>query len=242
MSKTWAAFGTLPDPNGENSVQPTISRALTYLSVSNQKTFQKKFTQQAQDEHQAMHTFSELLTGVFLIRNGYTAQYEPEIDGLTPDWRFELDHREEFIADLVNFHVEKRIEGQIDQSLNEGITWSGEIPDQSQRLFSTLSEKAAKYKNLVAKNNLPYIVFLFGWMNAATQWQEVEKCLVGNEGLFQVYPTLSGLYHMYEKGDCRLGDSIAGYRFDYFENPKATFPVQSLKSGVLPYGFLANSQ
>jgi hypothetical protein len=239
-NNTWAAFGTLTGANDENSVQSSIPRALSYLSERDQSTFRKKFSEQSVNEHQAMHTFRELLVGVFMVQQGHLARYEPIIDGLTPDWRFQRDGCGMFIADVVNLHVERDIEAQINQALDQGHAWFGAIPDQSQRLHSSLWDKAIKYKNLAAKKSVPYVVFIFGWTTAVVQSQQIEQCLLHAEGLFRVYPTLSGVYHMYERGNC-LQDRTAGYRFDYYPNPTATYPAGCLANGALPYGFPSNS-
>jgi hypothetical protein len=236
----WAAFGTLPVGDHENSVQSSIPRALSHLCEQDQSTFRKKFSEQSGNNHQAMHTFRELLVGVFMAQQEYKPRYEPNIDGLTPDWHFQRGGQDEFIADVVNFHVERKIEAQIDRALDEGQTWSGTIPDQVQRLHSSLWKKAGKYKNLAAEKGVPYVVFSFGWMNAIVQSHQLEECLLHAGGLFHDYPTLSGVYHMYEKGHC-LFDRNAGYRFDYYPNLKATYLARWLTNGALPYRFPARS-
>jgi hypothetical protein len=258
MSNTWAAFGTLPDESGENGVQATILRALSYLSERDQAAFRKKFKEQKEDEQQAMHTFRELLVGVFMAQQGYHLRYEPKIDGLTPDWHFQHDEWGAGIADVVNLHVERSIEQQIDGALDQGQTWSGAIPDQSQRLRGRLREKAEKYDNLAAQKSVPYVVFIFGWLNAVVESQQVEQCLLHADGLFTEFPTLSGIYHMRERMDKIhaelriigtqvivipkenppiLLDKESGYRFDYYANPKAIYPAGWLTSGALPYRF-----
>ena len=261
-SNPWAAFGTLPGRDDEISVQNSIPRALSYLTERNQTRFRKKFSEQSGDDHQAMHTFRELLVGVFMARQGFMPHYEPTIDGLTPDWHVQPDSQGEFIADVVNFHVENKIETQLDRALDQGQTWSGEIPDQLQRLWSSLNNKAGIYKNLVAKKSLPYVVFVFGWMNTIIQSQQVEECLRPTDGLFNDYETLSGVYHIRENTfkipaeAIRMGtqvmivpkenlfglrDTKAGYCFDYYANPKASCPACWLKNGALPYRFPACS-
>lgn len=263
---TWAAFGNLPGGDSELSVQETIPRALSYLSEKNQNAFRKKFSEQSEDNHQAMHTFRELLVGVFMAQQRYTPSYEPKIDGLTPDWHFQDDGRGDFIADVVNFHVEQKIEAQIDCTLAQGNVWSGKIPNQSQRLYSSLWNKAGKYKNLAAEKNVPYVVFIFGWMNAVVESSQIEQCLLHAEGLFRDYPTLSGVYFMYEPSSkfstevvcagekvllpkeieqrilCLLEDKDRGYRFDYYPNSSASYPAPRLTNGNLPYRFPAFSK
>ena len=235
MSNIWATFGSLPRGTCEDGVQASIPRALTYLTTRDQNRFRKKFSEQAQDEHQVMHTFRELLVGVFMSRQGYAACYERNIDGLTPDWHFQREADDVFIADVVNLHVERRIETQIDRALQEGHTWSGEIPDQSQRLSSILWIKAGKYNQLAARKRIPYVVFIFGWREALVQSHQIEECLLQPEGVFQGYPTLSGVYHVDESGNY-LYNQNAGYGFDYHANPIAAHPA-AWPNGTLPYRF-----
>src|SRR5215467_7423288 len=108
----WAALGIRPGTEDETSVQACIERALSYLSEVDQKAFRRKFREQAGDEHQVMHTFRELLAGVFIARQGFSPRYEPKIAGLTPDWHFRREGGGEFIADVVNFHIDKKIEAE----------------------------------------------------------------------------------------------------------------------------------
>jgi hypothetical protein len=260
-NNTWAAFGILPGRD-EDSVQSSIPPALSYLCERDQRAFAKKFSEQSGNNDQAMHTFRELLAGAFMARQGYTPFYEPSIDGLTPDWLFRRAGQEEFIADVVNFHVARTIESKLERAFDEGQTWCGEIPDQSQRLHSSLWEKAGKYKNLAAQKSMPYVVFIFGWLNAIIEPDQVETCLVGAEGLFNDYTTLSGVYHMRERTyktkaevicigtqmilvpkerPPSLLDAEAGYCFDYYANPKASYPVRWLSNGALAYRFPACS-
>lgn len=257
----FVAFGKLPGGDGELGVQESILRALSYLSLRDQNAFRKKFSEQGGDEHQVMHTFRELLVGVFMAQQAYRPTYEPNIEGLTPDWHFQCDACGEFIVDVVNFHVEQKIEAQINGTLAAGNVWSGRIPDQSQRLFSSLWKKASKYKGLATEKTVPYVVFIFGWMNAVVESSQVEHCLLHAEGLFHDYPSLSGVYFMYETSSkistevfCMgekivilegikerilnlLEDKDRGYCFDYYPNSSAKYPAPSLKNGRLPYGF-----
>src|SRR5438876_3705705 len=103
-TNVWMAVGTGESTDDEKSVQACIKRGLTHLSLKDQKAFQKKFREQAGDEHQVMHTFRELLAGVFIAQQGFSPSYEPEIDGLTPDWLFQKGSQRGLIGDVVNFH------------------------------------------------------------------------------------------------------------------------------------------
>ena len=239
MAKSvWAALGTGQRADDEMSVQACIGRALTCLSEDDQKRFQRKFRDQADDEHQVMHTFRELLTGVFFARQGFTPRYEPQIAGLTPDWHFRRGDDGEFIADVANFHIDKKIEAKQDEVLAKpGLqVWCDWMPDNSHRLYQSIKDKAGKHKAMALEEKMPFVVIVYSWFSAAIQPHEVEACLLPEDMLFNEYPTLTGVYHMDQRGNC-LVDASAGYTFDYYENKAPAFPSPSLGSGVLPYLF-----
>jgi hypothetical protein len=241
MSKrVWAALGTMPGEDDERGVQACIPRALTYLSEQDQGSFRKKFREQHGDEQQAMHTFRELLAGVFMARQRFTPRYEPQINNQTPDWHFQRDGVGEYFADVMNFHIDNKIEAEQKRALEgEGVcVWCDRMPDNSNRLYPSIQTKASKYKNLTLQNGVPFVVIVYGLFTACLLPHEVEACLWQSDGLFNGYPTLSGVYHMGEHGDCRV-DAGAGYRFDYYANPKASYPAPWLPNGALPYLFPA---
>jgi hypothetical protein len=241
MSKNvWATVGTATGGDDEKSVQACINRALTYLLPEDQAAFRKKFREQADDEHQVMHTFRELLAGVFVARQGFTPRYEPDIDGLTPDWRFRSDGAGEFMADVVNFHIDKKVESEQDKTLagSRVQMWCDWMPDNSHRLYQTIKGKAGKHKAMALKGRIPFVVIVYGWFSAALLPDQVESCLLPENMLFDEYPTLTGVYHMDQRGNC-LVDASAGYTFAYYENAKAAFAVPQIQSGVLPYLFPA---
>jgi hypothetical protein len=240
VKNVWAALGTGHGGDDEKSVQACIARALTYLSQDDQRAFRKKFNEQAGNEHQVMHTFRELLAGVFIARQGFTPRYEPEVDGLTPDWHFQQEGQGEFITDVVNLHIDKKIEAEQERALTgPGVQmWCDWMPDNSERLYNSIKDKAAKHKAMAFKGKIPFVVIVFSWFSAALMPHEVEACLLPEDMLFNEYPTLTAVYHMEQRGNC-LVDASAGYTFTYYENTKPAFPVPKLTSGVLPYLFTA---
>ena len=66
----------------------SIRNGLKYLNNQAAQSIQKRFQQQIEDERQLAHTRKELIVGVFAARLGFTPQYEPKMEGQTPDWLF----------------------------------------------------------------------------------------------------------------------------------------------------------
>jgi hypothetical protein len=244
----WAMFGTLPGGDKVISVDDSIERGLTYFCDQDQRAIRKKIDDDATAENR-LHIFREISAGVFLTREGFTVRYSPRVYGKTPDWRCRANAVHDFIAEIVNLHVEKGIKDGITQALESGLPWSGEIPDQVKRLYESLSKKAAKYHELADRMRVPYVVFVFPWFDACGQPQQVKDCLFPTDLLFDKYPTLSGVYHMNERPYKStatfyfngtqwvvepkapdLDDPKAGYLFEFHANPEATYPKTILSS------------
>jgi hypothetical protein len=235
----WAALGAITGNDEEKTVQACVGRALTYPSAQDQAAFRKKFREQCEDEHQVMHTFRELLAGTFMAQQGFTPRYEPEIDGLTPDWQFQREEGCSFVADVLNFHIDRKIEADQNRALEgEGVrVWCDWMPNNSDRLYQNIKGKAGKYKALAVRRGIPFVVIVYAWFSACLMPHEFEARLTPGDGLFNEYPSLSGVYHMDQQGNC-LADERAGYLFHYYANPQAEYEVK-LASGVLPYDFPA---
>jgi hypothetical protein len=256
----WAMFGTISGGDEEISPPACMERALSYLSEQDQHKFRKEFNNRAGDTEQIQHKFRELLAGAFLARQGFTPKYEPTIGGQTPDWFFTNDGVGEFFAEFRNFQSPERVRVEQDRALDHGGTgfWSGSMPENTNRLWSSLLSKAVKYKELANQTGLPYVLIVHGLFTACLDSGEVEKCILSSDGLFADYPAMSGVYHMYERsykgrlelywdgGQLKrqvkavdLHDSEAGYRFDFYRNPNATRPTPWLTNGLLPHRFSA---
>jgi hypothetical protein len=256
----WAMFGTMPGGDEEIGAPACMERALSYLSERDRRKIRKEFKNRAGDPDQIQRLFREVMAGAFLGRQGFTVQYEPRINGQTPDWHFKSDGVGEFISEFRNLQSPEKIRVEQTRALDEsGLRlWSGSMPENTDRLWWALLSKATKYKKLANETGLPYVVIVHGLFTACLDSGEVEKCILPSDGLFAEYPELSGVYHMYERtykgrlqlhwdgtqmnvhadpGDLR--DPEAGYRFEYYANPKATRSAQWLKNGLLPYRFPA---
>jgi hypothetical protein len=218
---------TLTAPFCPNTtVDLSIRQALRRLSEADARTFCRKFREQRHDDQQFMHTFRELLAGVFVARQGFEPHYEPELDGLTPDWRFDAAGNPVFIADVVNFHIDRPIEVKLDRAMRESRAWCDWMPDNARRLCPSIQGKAAKYKDLVSRRALPFVVFIYSYFSACVQPREVETCLNGDDGLFDTYPTLAGV--------CHFEGAMDSYNFVYLANPRARHPGLVLEGGFLP--------
>jgi hypothetical protein len=223
-------------PPADDTVTPLIQTALTHLSEQDERAFRKKFEEQWHHPEQYQHTFAELLTGVFVRGLGYRPGYERLVNGETPEWYFEgAGGRRDFIGEVVTSHAPKALEEEQNRSLQQKGSWGGWPGSGANRFYEWVQRKAGKYKDLVEKLGVPYVVFcstlagpggyFFGPM---IYKEEIEDALGSPEyGLFHAYPTLSGVYHVYwERG---------GFNFDYYTNLACSkHAALKLPSGVLP--------
>ena len=190
--------------------------------------FKRKFRTQPHDESQIMHTFRELLLGVFLSSNGHLVRYDFKIDNKTPDWVvFNKDNKISGVVELINFHADKRTENEVTSTMNKSGVCFWYPKNNKKRLFQKLEEKVIKYKEIIKKYSLPYIITLFGDCISELEKDEIIECLQKdyNGGLFKKYSDFSGLLFFEDSNK---------YIFKFFENPYAENKI-ILPSGELNY-------
>jgi hypothetical protein len=208
---------------GNSSINRKIYACFEHISERDARSFVKKFAEQPHEETQVMHTFRELLVGAYLGSRGFSVANEHLIGSKTPDWSI-LGHggSPRAIIEVVNFHIDRTTEEQIERQFRQGQAWAGwrgETPN-TDRLYSALQRKFAAYKDLASQFGLPYIVCVHGDFLANVQLDELDNCLlVAEHSLFQAYAHVSGvLFFEIDRSD---------YVFKYRANPTATiqFPL-----------------
>lgn len=195
-----------------------IYHCFQYLDDGENEKFVREFRQQPHDKIQVMHTFRELILGAYLSQSGLQARHNCSIDSKTPDWCI-LDHSgPKGVIELVNFHPAAEISKDIaDQMLKNGI-WCNFLQGNTQRLYHAILEKTMKYKALVTKYQIPYVVSVFGEFDAFVDSDELEQCLFDKEGgIFNLYSEIAGVLYFEE--------SSGTYFFSYLPNPTARFSM-----------------
>jgi len=119
---------------------------------------------------------------------------------------------------LVNFHPDAETSADIIRQIEEKGIWCNFARPNTERLYRVIWDKAAKYKRIASKYNLPYIVSVFSEFTANVEQEEVDECLFDEKtGLFEMYREVSGLLFFEE--------SAGDYLFIYKPNPHAKTPV-----------------
>jgi hypothetical protein len=211
---------------GSNSVNDMIYRCLEYISDEDVKRFLREFKAKAEDELQLRHIFRELILGAYLVSTGLLAEYERRVDTKTPDWSV-LNQNSSLscIVELVNFHLNKELEDEINSQLEAGRFWIGFQPPNDNRLYDRIDSKASSYKIIVEQFQIPYVIAVFGEFTASVNRDELDVCLFDAEsGLFRLYPQVSGVLYFEE---------LAGqYHFQYLGNPRPSLGFE-IPSGIL---------
>ncbi len=194
------------------SINEWICDCFRHLHVDDVKKFLRKFRQQPHDEEQVLHTFRELIFGAFLAKNAVSVRYDLKVNGATPDWCLTSDGASiQGMMEVINFHTDQKTETGIREALRArgfGATWGGEKDD---RLYDRLQSKCVVYKNLVERLQVHYVIGLFIHFFAPVSHEEIrEAALMPNDGLFHLYPHVSGVLY------CAEG---SGYHFYYLPNP-----------------------
>lgn len=186
--------------SGNKRISTTIYRCFSYLPEREILKFVRKFRTQPHDQPQVMHTFRELILGAYLFKNGFLAESEHKIETKTPDWCItDKNLMPICIIELVNFHLDKETSDEVEEGFRERGAWANFTKPNTARLYTSIQKKCATYKMVATKQNLPYIVSVFGDFMADVQNEEIEECLFDSEwGLFYMYPELSGLLYFSE--------------------------------------------
>jgi hypothetical protein len=160
------------------------------LKESEVTKFVIEFHDQPHDKVQVMHTFRELILGAYLSQLGLQMFHNYVIDSKAPDWcALNETSRPKYIIELVNFHPDAETSADIVAQIREKGIWCNFVKPNTERLYNAIWEKASKYKSLVSRNKLPYVVSIFGEFTASIDQEEIDQCLFDQEtGLFALYP------------------------------------------------------
>lgn len=216
--------------SGNTNLNALINRALCLLCEEDQRRFLKHFREQPATGDQVMHTTRELILGAYLASNAFNPRYHLALDGQTPDGSlFDRMPQVRGIVDLINLHIDKRTENQIEQqrrARGRAVYWRDANKDNISRLRQWLAEKADCYQGLVEKLDIPYVVSVFGDFRVDLDDDDIARCLFeGSQNFFETHRHLSGVLH--------ISENSGQYAFRYTPNPEGT-RQSSLPNGVFP--------
>lgn len=212
--------------SGSKKINETIYACFEVLDQSEELKFVRKFREQPHDNIQIMHTFRELILGAYISKSGFDMCHDCEIESKTPDWSILNDNSHpQCIIELVNFHTDAETTKDIAQQIKDKGIWCNFTKPNIDRLYQVIWAKSSKYKRIVQKLKIPYIVSVFGDFQADVEMDEIKICLFGQDGLFKIYPEVSGLLYFEE--------SSGSYYFKYFSNPDAEKPI-AITDGSFP--------
>ena len=211
---------------GNSYINARTYYCFEHICEQDQRRFLKNFRDQSNDSDQIMHTYRELILGAYLSANGLNVSYDFRVHNKTPDWCI-LDNTSKVmgIIELTNFHIDKPMEGQIKKQIEaQGIAFYH--PDNFERLYYCMWHKTELYQALVQNLQIPYVVAIFGWFEAAVDFEEVQFCIFHKDiGLFKIFPQVSGVLYFQE--------SLGRYLFNYARNPNAQQVIE-LPGGPFP--------
>ncbi|MEN4013113.1 MAG: hypothetical protein ROW48_13840 [Bellilinea sp.] len=200
-------------------INEIIHHCFQYLDDNEKQKIVRQFKQQPHDKIQAMHTFRELILGAYLSQSGLCVRHNYGIESKTPDWCV-LDNnlQPQIIVELLNFHPDAETSADIVNQIQQSGIWANFVKPNAERLYETIRTKVVKYRSLVTKYKIPYVVSIFGESTAFVDQDELDQCLFDKEsGIFGLYPEISGVLYFEEASGV--------YFFSYTPNPKASFSL-----------------
>lgn len=162
-------------------MQARALELLPALEAGDQRVFLKKF--KTESTLQAAHSVRELLLGVFLKQSGFTPRHEVEFGGKTPDWAlYDEGGNLTGLVDQLTLHQVRALDDEMNASLRHGSSWVGWVPENTQRIYDKISEKASRYSALSESMALAYVVSVFFDLNVAVDDHEVHEALKNLHG------------------------------------------------------------
>jgi len=131
-------------------------------------------------------------------------------------------NKSECIIELVNFHIDKATERQIQAHREKSwmfFFWRDQNKDNLDRLHQSILHKIQKYGKLASELKIPYIISLYIDFMISMDIDEVKECIFKKGiDLFKNYPEVSGLL-------C-LRESNGRYFFKYIQSQYALNKVE----------------
>ena len=213
--------------NKEISDKVILDFCKTFLSKENFEKLSKKINnpQNTRDDF-----YAELIIGGIMGYLGLNIEYELDLLGKTPDWTI-LDNNQNIfgIIECSQLHIDHETDKKT--SINDSAKpvvmgyWMDEERNNSDRLFEKLSDKARKYKNVVKKENICYIIAIY--INGKLEFfeDEIRLLLYDDSGFFNEFSEVDGVIIVSE-----IGNYI--FKFQYWCKPMYT-STDMLPSEVL---------
>lgn len=158
--------------------EPSLSRMLKELRA-NLKTLEKNEDEQA--DKSARHTFREFLLGDRLNRAGYCLEYDPIIDGKTPDW---YDESNKLIIEVFTCEI-------------------GAGNELGKRVADKVATKVMRYKKIVDALSVRFVVAVHGVFETCLDEIDCED-LIAEYKLFNRFSGLSGVIYFGEECSQRV--------------------------------------
>lgn len=181
---------------GNDSINATIYDCFGLIDERDHRAFVKKFERQRGTE-QVMHTYRELTFGALLAKNGLVVRSEPELKGKTPDWGILGEGGElKAILDVLNCNLVANLAQQLEIDLAKKRVGAFWYPEElsSQRLWSNLDEKCAKYRDLIEDLDIPFVIGLFFPLKNPMSYNTMcDVCRDSEANIMQKHPHLSGI-------------------------------------------------
>lgn len=108
-----------------------------------QNIFKKKLTKDCKGFYE---TINEIIVGSYFISYGFSAEYEPKIEGKTPDWIVETDNNQRIIVDVFTSNTPTFMESQFEvvTKLNKAIK---QLPSYA-ILWGKITDVYTAFKNI----------------------------------------------------------------------------------------------
>jgi len=162
-----------------------------------------------------MNTYRELVVGGILAEKGLRPEFEPDLDGKTPDWLIRSGARCAIVEVLTSYADQRTFE-----QLESGqVVWANDESDL-RRFDRAVRDKCGKYGAKCCERDWGFIVAACLEMSSSLELRGVACALATHDSVFQEYPALSGVaLYVHSGGE---------HRWRVIPNPVGLWPIESV--------------
>lgn len=130
------------------SIETRIKAALATIDSPIVESKFRKNLRNAKSDHDGMlHVYRELLFGEWAVQNGLSVEYQPRVDGLTPDWLL-TRRSEQWCLEVLSLHDGQHQKAFTELQCGEVIVCDVDKPHHGERLLERVMLKCSKYERL----------------------------------------------------------------------------------------------
>jgi|GEM_PF-4026533 len=165
--------------------QPSFFQAIRDMEVKHNTSIINKMKERRYDFDSFRGIMVEVEYGLFLDQFAENLEYEPNIDGKTPDWLASINGHN-VIVEVARLKDSQEIEQQMQKDHQSGTIGFHVLGSKPQRLYNNvISRKTNKYIDLLQSNGYSFIIGIYNTPVSGVRISDAAQLLHGRSIKYQ---------------------------------------------------------